>query len=396
MYNKAVDYINKEYESENARLAATELCCSCNKRPKTDIYTCDGCKKKSLKRKYVTFPDLRSKVVVRNSDVTEETKWLLDIPQNTRQLAVRAAINSRATSLALRKANLIKFFKLSFKSRKDVTKIAYFDASSLAQTKSGLLSFSKTGFLKENCIMKTSRRGAKDLKLYFSGERSDYSIVLEGYDDYYLCLSTLQKRQSPDISEEKREVLALDPGIRVFMTGYSPQGELYTTNDVTTDKLKKLFTRVDSVASAHSDKNKSSKTKRRLHERKLKLFKKVKDVVNDMHIHVAKSIASNYKTVILPSFGTSKMLSEKKLHHKTKRLMGALSFYKFKNRLIETCSKYDTEIKIVTEEYTSMTCTRCGNLHPALGSNKVYKCKCCGLTIDRDVNGARNILLKHI
>ena len=31
-----------------------------------------------------------------------------------------------------------------------------------------------------------------------------------------------------------------------------------------------------------------------------------------------------------------------------------------------------------------------------LGSSKTFQCPSCGATIDRDVNGARNVLLKYI
>jgi putative transposase len=50
----------------------------------------------------------------------------------------------------------------------------------------------------------------------------------------------------------------------------------------------------------------------------------------------------------------------------------------------------------MTEEYTSKTCTNCGHLHGALGSNKVYDCASCGVVYDRDAGGSRNILIKNM
>ena len=45
---------------------------------------------------------------------------------------------------------------------------------------------------------------------------------------------------------------------------------------------------------------------------------------------------------------------------------------------------------------TSKTCSCCGKLNYNLGSSEVFVCKECEMRIDRDVNGARNILIKNI
>jgi transposase len=50
--------------------------------------------------------------------------------------------------------------------------------------------------------------------------------------------------------------------------------------------------------------------------------------------------------------------------------------------------------KIVSEEYTSQCCSKCGYLSDEyVGSEK--KCPYCNLEINRDVNGSRNILIKN-
>ena len=50
-------------------------------------------------------------------------------------------------------------------------------------------------------------------------------------------------------------------------------------------------------------------------------------------------------------------------------------------------------MEICTEEYTSKTCGRCGELNDVKALD-VYSCNKCKLVIDRDVNGARNIYIK--
>ena len=60
------------------------------------------------------------------------------------------------------------------------------------------------------------------------------------------------------------------------------------------------------------------------------------------------------------------------------------------------CDRTNTKLVIVTEEYTSKTCGKCGTLHPNLGSKKKYECGSCGMEMDRDINAARNIMMKYI
>jgi len=46
----------------------------------------------------------------------------------------------------------------------------------------------------------------------------------------------------------------------------------------------------------------------------------------------------------------------------------------------------------VDPAYTSQDCSQCGHRRPLSLSDRVYRCPCCGLILDRDLNAARNIL----
>jgi transposase len=88
---------------------------------------------------------------------------------------------------------------------------------------------------------------------------------------------------------------------------------------------------------------------------------------------------------------------KRQLHKKTVRSMLHWSHFRFRQYLTFKVKEYPhVNLKIVTEEYTSKTCGCCGDIHQTLGGNKVFHCKSCGWTIDRDINGARNILLKYL
>ena len=76
--------------------------------------------------------------------------------------------------------------------------------------------------------------------------------------------------------------------------------------------------------------------------------------------------------------------------------MLGMQFYQFQQRLKDKCDVEGTILHIVNESYTSVTCGKCGEINKNLGKSKNFKCSQCSLEVDRDINGARNILLKNI
>ena len=72
------------------------------------------------------------------------------------------------------------------------------------------------------------------------------------------------------------------------------------------------------------------------------------------------------------------------------------SYYEFAQRLAFKCKQHDVSFKLINERYTSKMCSCCGNLNNNLGKSEIYNCQECRMTIDRDINGARNIYVKSL
>ena len=153
---------------------------------------------------------------------------------------------------------------------------------------------------------------------------------------------------------------------------------------------------MDKLQSKAFDKNINSKKRYRLRRAWHKSIKRIKDLVQDVRYKTVKFLCQNYDVVFLPEFNSSKMVKRvgRRLNKKTARAMMTWSHYSFKELLKTTAIREGTKVVIVTEEYTSKTCSCCGNIHDKLGSSKVFKCPSCKIIMDRDENGARNILLK--
>ena len=105
-------------------------------------------------------------------------------------------------------------------------------------------------------------------------------------------------------------------------------------------------------------------------------------------------MCDNYSTIILPPFKTQEMV--KTLHTTVARSMCTFAFYQFKIKLINKAKESNINIIEKGEPFTSKTCGNCGCINYNLGTAEVFNCTKCHLKMDRDIGGARNILLRNI
>lgn len=194
-------------------------------------------------------------------------------------------------------------------------------------------------------------------------------------------------------------VIALDPGVRTFHTGYDPTGYLFEFGKGDIGHIYRICVHMDSLQSRiASDTNLRHRARYRMCRAWRKMHWRIRNLVDDCHKKIVKFLCANYSVVLLPSFETHQMVirNQRKIRSKTVRAMLTWSHYRFKQRLLFKRQEYPwCKVAVCNEAYTSKTCGCCGELHHKLGGNKRFKCPTCQTEIDRDVNGARNILLKN-
>ncbi|WP_145837540.1 RNA-guided endonuclease InsQ/TnpB family protein, partial [Dulcicalothrix desertica] len=193
------------------------------------------------------------------------------------------------------------------------------------------------------------------------------------------------------------KVIALDPGVRTFITGFDGS-DFSEFGNGDFNKIAKLCSHLDKLKSRH-DKSVGRNFKRlryKLRQAMERIRTRIKNLRSECHKQVASYLAKNYDVIVLPTFETSEMVVKKKrkLKNKTARAMMTWAFYQFSQTLEHLCNRYGSKLVRITEEYTSKTCTKCGHVHRKLGSSKNFKCPNCGYEIDRDFNGAVGIFLK--
>ena len=129
--------------------------------------------------------------------------------------------------------------------------------------------------------------------------------------------------------EEANRVVALDPGVRTFLTGFD--GGLYFEfgkNDL--GKIQRLCHQLDQLMS-RIDLSSSKRQRRAMRKAAHRLHQRIQRLVKDLHNKAAHYLVSKYKVIFLPKFETSQMVvkSARRLHKKTARNMLTWSHYKF-------------------------------------------------------------------
>lgn len=204
----------------------------------------------------------------------------------------------------------------------------------------------------------------------------------------------------PVVDEVKQrsldKVIALDPGVRTFLTGYDGNSfQEFGKADI--GRIQRLCSHLDKLMGRIAS-SKNRKQKRCMLGAANRLRIRIRNLVDEFHKQIANYLTNNYKIMLLPTFETSQMVvkGKRKLRTKTARQMLTWGHYRFERHLKQVALKRGVVVIDVNESYTSKTCTQCGHTHDKLGGSKTFKCPNCGHEHDRDWGGARNIMIRAL
>ena len=257
-----------------------------------------------------------------------------------------------------------------------------------------VLSFEK-GKIKNGIFCKSIFENLSPIKYIYNSENfdiskidADFKISYDSILDEYLLLVPI--KVTPTTENNRKDLIVLDPGLRTFMTGLSDNIMLKIGQNVNTE-IKKLIKRNKKIQSNINISNKIKKKNARL------INKKIYNLIDELHWKTIKFLTCNFKTIFLGDMSAKSIVAKqnKKISNDMKVACLRTRFYEFRQRLKYKCSLTETKFKLVDEFYTSKTCSLCGSYKKNLEGNKIYNCINCKKTIDRDVNGCRNIYLKQ-
>lgn len=312
----------------------------------------------------------------------ENESWLTSdcIHKNSMIEAIYEAFNSWKTGCSSVKKKLISHFRLGFKSRKAPIHTTNWQCGAIS-TKEGYTLCKKGLGLKLNFDSDWSGSG---FKITYTNKRFELIYTVE---------ETLRENQSrTDFS-----AVALDPGVRTFQTCWDSFSNGFKFS-CDSNRLNSLLKSIDKINKKISG-LKSVKKIAFYRNINQGLELKINRLVTELHRKIALWLVTNYDVIILPDFNTSEMVKKvksgrpRKIDRKTTRLLSVYSHFKFKQYLSFKCNLHNKILIVNSEEYTSKTLPD-GKILDNLGGKKTIRFN--DTFLDRDYNGARNILIKTI
>jgi IS605 OrfB family transposase len=346
-------------------------------------------------------------------------EWLLNTPKHVRHGAIRDLKKAYTTEFSKCAADPKHHFQMKFKSKKNVSSIEI-DSTFISVAgkyendaensfrlyptflKSPILynleqsNGIQIKYLKTIFRMSMTKTGKFYIHVPYEKPKSVVPGNVQGSESQG-GLGKEPMGQMPKTTTNAK-VASVDPGVSPFACIWSPtSNECYQAGWKDKFTLEKWVCEADrllDLAQTFPIRNIRKRYRKVYNEHREKMMNKVLD----MHKKVACFLVKNFDVILYPKFEIKSMVKKdfkRKIRKRTVRNLYNWNFYKFKKQLEYKAEECGKKLFLVSEAYTSKTCTHCGNLHGSLGGSKVYKCSECGVIYDRDIGGARNIFLRN-
>ena len=349
MYNKTVLYIRRNYPITRHNITK-------NFKFWTDM----------------SFYNLRTKMTTIRNDIVKR----YNIYTHILDTAIRQVANNISSAKSNIKNGNIKFFKLRYWSENRNSKTIEIEPSYIRNNKICYPIFGDINYTYNNEDYKLNNV-KKAVKINYNKQDNKYKLFIP------YSIQT-------EIKEKTNKTISLDPGLRTFMTGISEEKSI-KIGDKVNFEIGKYMKRLNGILGN----DKINSTTKKKNERQIN--NKIKNKIDDLHWKTIKYLTSNYDYICLGDMSSRDIVnnSGSVLSGIQKASCLRTKYYVFQERLQFKCLERGVSYKLIDERNTSKTCSQCGSIKQDLGKAEIYECQCCKVSLDRDINGARNIFLKN-
>lgn len=298
---------------------------------------------------------------------------------------------------------------------------------------------------KTSVLLKEDKKDNNKLKGYVYGRKLGFLKGLENIPNnithdcrivhdrlknkYFLKVPHDVLITKPIIRDDRDPLAALDPGEKAFIAFHSAEKFGFLGDNIRQRILEEeaKIRRFQRILSRGKNRKGGKIRKAKIIKKIRKIYRRISNIVKDLHNKTALYLCKTFKTVLIPEFKTKGMISKdrgnfdlkehindikdnkgkdeamteirritkkRRLNGRVKFCLQQLSHYKFRQHLIAKGEEYGCDIKIVTEEYTTKTCPRCMVMSNEI-EGRTKRCTECGYKCNRDIVGSRNIYVKE-
>ena len=334
---------------------------------------------KKGKNKGKEYPKIPSRFALIKyiTKLKKEKKFLYEIPNDFLQ--------AEATNLSV---GFVNFYTThgypKFKTKKDKTKsLNSYDGNvckraikeNHVQLASPRLKYRK--YPKELYSIKFKKHKTK----WSIGKITGYTIKKDNLNNYWVCIA---HKFNQKIRKPRNGQVGIDLGIK----------ELITTSDgdqvANLKFLKQSQYKLKRAQQSLSRKKRGSQNRKKQVIRVAKVYAKITNQRNHHNHVVSHRIANENGLVVMESLKIKNMIKNRKLSKAISDVAWGDLTQKIKYKVDEN---QGTFVQIGQFFPSSKKCSKCGNVKEKLGlDERTYICSQCGLSLDRDVNAALNIL----
>lgn len=202
---------------------------------------------------------------------------------------------------------------------------------------------------------------------------------------WYASLTVEREQPSSPTHKRKRDAVGVDLGVKHLAT--LSDGTVIPNPRALDARLKALRKAQQTL----SRKTKGSVRREKAQKRVARLHARVTDARMDAINKATTMIARTYTTVCIEDLNVAGMMK----NHSLARRLSDASLGEFRRQLEYKTARNGVTLRVVDRWYpSSKTCSNCGTVKAKLSlSERVYQCDVCGLSIDRDLNAAINIMV---
>ena len=293
------------------------------------------------------------------------------------------------TALQALQAAFSRFFKglgkyPKFKRKKDSNSFTVYDCHGVVLLDSGKK-------------IKIPTLGRFRLKEPLDARYVTQTFTISRKGDRWFVSFSVDAERLPPLYHEKTKV-GIDLGVKCFATlsdgttydAPKPRKKAKTTSEAARQRLAKLQWRNRNKQLGNVRKGiRKSKNAGKYYIRLGNRHDQIANQRRDFLQKTTTEISRQYSVIRIEDLNVKGMIA----NHKLTAAISDLGFYEFRRQLVYKQQNYATRVELVDRWYpSSKSCSCCQHVQPMPLCERIFDCQACGISIDRDLNAAINLM----